>query len=135
MANILTKIFGSKKDKDLKHLRPIVEKVNSFESWAKSLKDEEFPLQTQKFRERLKNGETLDQLLPEAYALVREAAFRVLGERHYDVQIMGAVVLHEGKILELKTGEGKTLTSVPAGYLNALEGKGVHIITVNDYLA
>ncbi|MBR6348207.1 MAG: preprotein translocase subunit SecA [Spirochaetales bacterium] len=132
---MLTKIFGSKKDKDLKHLRPIVEKVNSFESWANSLKDDEFPLQTQKFRERLKNGETLDQLLPEAYALVREAAFRVLGERHYDVQIMGAVVLHEGKILELKTGEGKTLTSVPAGYLNALEGKGVHIITVNDYLA
>ncbi len=135
MANILTKIFGSKKDKDLKHLRPIVDKVNSFEPWAKSLKDEEFPLQTQKFKERLRNGETLDQILPEAYALVREAAFRVLGERHYDVQIMGAVVLHEGKILELKTGEGKTLTSVPAGYLNALEGKGVHIITVNDYLA
>ena len=133
--SILTAIFGSKKDKDLKHLRPIVEKVNSYEPWAKSLKDEDFPLQTQKFKERLKAGETLDQLLPEAYALVREASFRVLGERHYDVQIMGAIVLHEGKILELKTGEGKTLTSVPAGYLNALEGKGVHIITVNDYLA
>ena len=133
--SIITKLFGSKKDKDLKHLRPIVDKVNSYESWAQSLKDEEFPLQTQKFRERLKAGETLDQLLPEAYALVREASRRVLGERHYDVQIMGAIVLHEGKILELKTGEGKTLTSVPAGYLNALEGHGVHIITVNDYLA
>ena len=133
--SILTAIFGSKKDKDLKHLRPIVDKVNSFESWAKGLKDEDFPLQTQRFRERLQNGETLDQILPEAYALVREASFRVLGERHYDVQIMGAIVLHEGKILELKTGEGKTLTSVPAGYLNALEGNGVHIITVNDYLA
>ena len=133
--SIITKLFGSKKDKDLKHLRPIVDKVNSYESWAQSLKDEEFPLQTQKFRDRLKAGETLDQLLPEAYALVREASRRVLGERHYDVQIMGAIVLHEGKILELKTGEGKTLTSVPAGYLNALEGHGVHIITVNDYLA
>lgn len=133
--SILTKIFGTKKDKDLKHLQPIVDKVNSFEPWAKGLKDEDFPLQTQKFRERLKNGETLDQILPEAFALVREASFRVLGERHYDVQIMGAIVLHEGKILELKTGEGKTLTSVPAGYLNALEGKGVHIVTVNDYLA
>ncbi len=132
---ILTAIFGSKKDKDLKHLQPIVDKVNSYENWAKGLRDEEFPLQTQKFRDRLKAGETLDQILPEAYALVREASFRVLGERHYDVQIMGAIVLHEGKILELKTGEGKTLTSVPAGYLNALEGKGVHIITVNDYLA
>jgi len=133
--SILTAIFGSKKDKDLKHLNPIVEKVNSYESWAKGLKDEDFPLQTKRFKERLAAGETLDQILPEAYALVREASFRVLGERHYDVQIMGAIVLHEGKILELKTGEGKTLTSVPAGYLNALEGKGVHIVTVNDYLA
>lgn len=132
---IFTALFGSKKDKDLRHLQPIVDRVNSFENWAKGLRDEEFPLQTQKFRDRLKAGETLDQILPEAYALVREASFRVLGERHYDVQIMGAIVLHEGKILELKTGEGKTLTSVPAGYLNALEGKGVHIITVNDYLA
>ena len=132
---IFTAIFGSKKDKDLKHLQPIVDKVNSYEDWAKGLRDEEFPLQTQVFRDRLKAGETLDQILPEAFALVREASFRVLGERHYDVQIMGAIVLHEGKILELKTGEGKTLTSVPAGYLNALEGKGVHIITVNDYLA
>ncbi|MBQ3317604.1 MAG: preprotein translocase subunit SecA, partial [Spirochaetales bacterium] len=135
LMSIFTKLFGSKKDKDLKHLRPIVDKVNSYESWAQGLKDEDFPLQTQKFRERLKAGETLDQILPEAFALVREASRRVLGERHYDVQIMGAIVLHEGKILELKTGEGKTLTSVPAGYLNALEGHGVHIITVNDYLA
>ena len=133
--SILTAIFGSKKDKDLKHLQPIVDKVNSYESWAQGLKDDEFPIQTQKFRDRLRSGETLDQILPEAFALVREAARRVLGERHYDVQIMGAIVLHEGKILELKTGEGKTLTSVPAGYLNALEGNGVHIITVNDYLA
>ncbi len=133
--SFLTKIFGSKKDKDIKALSPIVQKVNSFDSWAKSLKDEEFPLQTNKFKERIKNGETLDQILPEAFALAREASFRVLGERHYDVQIMGAIVLHQGKILEMKTGEGKTLTSVPAAYLNALEGKGVHVVTVNDYLA
>lgn len=128
MANFLAKIFGTKKDKDIKALRPIVDKVNSFDSWAKGLKDEDFPAQTQAFKKRLADGETLDQILPEAYALVREASFRVLGERHYDVQIMGAIVLHQGKILEMKTGEGKTLTSVPAAYLNALEGKGVHVV-------
>ena len=133
--SFFSKIFGTKRDKDIKALNPIVEKVNSFDSWAKSLKDEDFPVQTDKFRERIKNGETLDQILPEAFALAREASFRVLGERHYDVQIMGAIVLHQGKILEMKTGEGKTLTSVPAAYLNALEGKGVHVVTVNDYLA
>jgi len=135
MANFLAKLFGSKKDKDIKSLSPIVDKVNSYESWAKSLKDEDFPKQTQLFKERISNGETLDNLLPQAFALAREASFRTLGERHYDVQIMGAIVLHQGKILEMKTGEGKTLTSVPAAYLNALEGKGVHIVTVNDYLA
>ncbi len=133
--SILTKLFGTKKEKDIKGLTPLVEKVGSYESWAKSLKDEDFPVQTAKFRERLAKGETKDDILPEAFALVREAAFRVLGERHYDVQIMGAIVLHQGKILELKTGEGKTLTAVPAAYLNALDGKGVHVVTVNDYLA
>ncbi len=133
--SFLSKLFGTKKDKDIKALSPIVEKVNSFDSWARSLKDEEFPQQTNAFKDRIKNGETLDQILPEAYALVREASRRVLGERHYDVQIMGAIVLHQGKILEMKTGEGKTLTSVPAAYLNALEEKGVHVVTVNDYLA
>ncbi len=133
--SFLAKLFGTKKDKDVKALSPIVEKVNSYDSWARSLKDEEFPQQTNTFKDRIKNGETLDQILPEAYALVREASRRVLGERHYDVQIMGAIVLHQGKILEMKTGEGKTLTSVPAAYLNALEGKGVHVVTVNDYLA
>ncbi len=133
--SFLSKLFGTKKDKDIKALSPIVEKVNSFDSWARSLKDEEFPQQTNAFKDRIKKGETLDQILPEAYALVREASRRVLGERHYDVQIMGAIVLHQGKILEMKTGEGKTLTSVPAAYLNALEEKGVHVVTVNDYLA
>ncbi|MFA6688363.1 MAG: preprotein translocase subunit SecA [Sphaerochaetaceae bacterium] len=133
--SIFQKLFGTKQDKDLRHLYPIVAKVNEKEPWAKAFKDEEFPRQTEVFKQRLSAGETLDDLLPEAYALAREAAFRVLGERHYDVQIMGAVVLHEGNILEMKTGEGKTLTCVPAAYLNALTGLGVHIVTVNDYLA
>lgn len=133
--SIFSKIFGTKQDKDLKHLYPLVEKVNAKESWAQGLNDEQFPQQTALFKQRLSNGETLNDLLPEAFALAREAARRVLGERHYDVQIMGAVVLHEGNILEMKTGEGKTLTCVPAAYLNALEGLGVHIVTVNDYLA
>lgn len=133
--SVFQKIFGTKQDKDLKHLHPIVEKVNAKESWAQSLADDQFPQQTALFKQRLANGETLDDLLPEAFALAREAAHRVLGERHYDVQIMGAIVLHEGNILEMKTGEGKTLTCVPAAYLNALEGLGVHIVTVNDYLA
>ena len=130
--SFFTKLFGTKNDKDIKALQPIVAAVNAKEEWAKSLKDEDFPKQTELLRERLKNG---DSLIPEAFALAREAAFRVLGERHYDVQIMGAIVLHQGKILELKTGEGKTLTAVPAAYLNALDGKGVHVVTVNDYLA
>ncbi len=133
--SILTKLFGTKNEKDIKALMPVLEKVNSFSDWASKLSDDEFPVVTQSFKNRLSGGETLDSLLPEAFALAREASFRVLGERHYDVQILGAVVLHQGKILEMKTGEGKTLTCVPAAYLNALEGKGVHVITVNDYLA
>lgn len=133
--SVFTKLFGSKNEKDLKLLRPVLEKVNSYGDWAKSLNDSDFPVQTENFKKRLADGETLDDILPEAYALAREASFRVLGERHYDVQIMGAVVLHQGKILEMKTGEGKTLTCVPAAYLNSLTGKGVHVITVNDYLA
>lgn len=133
--SLLTAIFGSKKDKDLKALTPILEKVNAKEDWAAALADEDFPAETSRLRERYRAGESLDALLPEAFALAREASRRVLGERHYDVQIMGAVVLHQGKILEMKTGEGKTLTCVPAAYLNALTGEGVHVVTVNDYLA
>jgi preprotein translocase subunit SecA len=128
-------IFGSKKDRDLKALQPIVKLVNAQEEWAKSLKDDEFPLQTAEFKKQIADGTSLDSLMPKAFALAREASLRVLKQRHYDVQIMGAYVLHKGKILEMKTGEGKTLTCVPAAYLNALEGKGVHVITVNDYLA
>ncbi|MFA5513403.1 MAG: preprotein translocase subunit SecA [Sphaerochaetaceae bacterium] len=131
----LPKLFKTKNERDIKRLSPYVEKVNSFSCWAQSLKEEDFPLITASFKKRLSETESLDSILPEAFALVREAAFRVLGERHYDEQIMGSVVLHQGTILEMKTGEGKTLSCVPAAYLNALEGKGVHIVTVNDYLA
>ena len=136
MANFFSFLFGgTKHDKDMKRLRPIVESVKNEYSWAESLKDEEFPEITKKWKEEVKNGKSLDEILPKAFALAREASGRVLGERHYDVQIMGAIVLHEGSILEMKTGEGKTLTAVPAAYLNALSGEGVHIVTVNDYLA
>ena len=134
-TSLLSKLFGTKQEKDIKGLRPIVEAVNEQEAWASSLSREQFKEQTARFKEQIKEGASLDQLLPQAFALAREAARRTLGERHYDVQIMGAVVLHQGKILEMKTGEGKTLTCVPAAYLNALAGHGVHVITVNDYLA
>ncbi|MCR5402134.1 MAG: preprotein translocase subunit SecA [Treponema sp.] len=132
---ILTAIFGSQNDRDVKKLRPLLAMVNAKEEWAHSLAAEDFPKQTAKFKERLANGETLDDILPEAFALAREAAYRVLGERAYDVQIMGSLVLHSGRITEMKTGEGKTLMCVPAVYLNSLSGKGVHVVTVNDYLA
>lgn len=132
---VLTAIFGTQNDRDLKALLPILAAVNAKEEWAKSLKPEEFPAQTKKFRERLENGETLDDILPEAFALVREASWRVIGERPFDVQIMGGINLHQGRITEMKTGEGKTLVAVAPAYLNALTGKGVHIVTVNDYLA
>ena len=132
---ILTALFGSQNDRDLKALKPILEAVNAKEEWAKSLKAEEYPEQTKKFKERLANGETLDDILPEAFALAREAAFRVRGERAFDVQILGAINLHKGRITEMKTGEGKTLVAVAPSYLNSLTGKGVHVVTVNDYLA
>ena len=132
---VLTAIFGSQNDRDVKALRPILAKVNEKEEWAKSLSAEQFPEQTKKFKERLANGETLDDILPEAFALCREASWRVIGERPFDVQIMGSINLHQGKITEMKTGEGKTLVAVAPAYLNALTGKGVHVVTVNDYLA
>ena len=133
--NILNLILGSKHERDLKELLPILHRINEKENWAMALEDKEFPEKTAEFRERLKNGESLEDLLPEAFALTREASRRTLGERHYDVQLLGAIVLHQGRIMEMKTGEGKTLSCVPAGYLNSLEGKGVHVVTVNDYLA
>ena len=132
---LLSAIFGTKHERDLKGLMPILHSVNDRESWALSLTAEDFPKQTDILKKRLADGETTDDLLPDAFALVREASRRTLGERPYDVQIMGAIVLHQGKITEMKTGEGKTLASISAAFLNSLEGKGVHIVTVNDYLA
>ncbi|MFT8972494.1 preprotein translocase subunit SecA [Zymomonas mobilis] len=128
-------LFGSANDRYIKSLRRIVEKVNSFEPSVSALDDDGLARQTVLFRERLAKGETLDQLLPEAFATVREASKRTLGQRHYDVQIIGGIVLHRGEIAEMRTGEGKTLVATLACYLNALEGKGVHVVTVNDYLA
>lgn len=136
MANkIISLILGSKQDKDLKQLLPALHKINAKEQWAIALPPEAFKAKTVEFKERLSSGETLDEILPEAFAIAREAARRTLGERPYDVQLLGGIVLHQGKIMEMKTGEGKTLSSVSAAYLNALAGNGVHIITVNDYLA
>lgn len=128
-------IFGSQHERDLKKLLPILHAVNEKEAWAASLAPEEFPRMTDQFRQRYADGESLDSMLPEAFALAREAARRNLGERPYDVQVLGSIVLHQGKIVEMKTGEGKTLMSVSAAYLNALSSKGVHVVTVNDYLA
>ena len=135
LENILTFFLGSKHERDLKELVPIVQKISAREPEVMTYADADFSRTTEEFRRRIADGETLDSVLPEAYALVREAARRILGERIFDVQLMGAVVLHKGRITEMKTGEGKTLASVPAAYLNSLTGKGVHVITVNDYLA
>ncbi|MDR2471361.1 MAG: preprotein translocase subunit SecA, partial [Treponema sp.] len=135
LDKIIMAFFGSQRERDQKRLLPIVEAVNAKESWAAAQPTEAFPDITEGFRRRHEGGESLDSLLPEAFALAREASRRVLGERPYDVQIMGAVVLHQGKIVEMKTGEGKTLMSVAAAYLNAIPRRGVHIVTVNDYLA
>jgi len=132
---ILKKIIGTKNDREIKRLIPIVDHINSLESGVEPLSDAELRGKTAEFRERLESGETLDDLLPEAFAVAREASKRVLKMRHFDVQILGGLVLHEGKIAEMKTGEGKTLVATLPVYLNALEGRGVHIVTVNDYLA
>src|SRR5438309_11514182 len=128
-------IFGSSNDRYVRSLRKIVERVNGFESTVSAMTDEELRDQTALFRRRLAGGEALDDLLPEAFATVREAAQRTLGQRHYDVQLVGGIVLHRGEIAEMRTGEGKTLVATLATYLNALEGKGVHIATGNAYLA
>ena len=132
---VLTVFLGSKAERDIKNLIPLVQKIGSLEPQTMALPDEEFPRRTARLRERYRGGENLDALLPEAFALVREAARRTLGERLFDVQLMGGIVLHQGKIMEMKTGEGKTLSSVTAAYLNSLTGDGVHVVTVNDYLA
>ncbi len=135
MLGIAKKIFGSKNDREIKRISAIVQQVNALEPSMKALSDDDFPRKTNALKQKVASGASLDSVLPEAFALVREAAFRVRRERHYDVQLVGGVVLHEGKISEMKTGEGKTLTATAPVFLNALSGKGVHVVTVNDYLA
>ena len=133
--SLLEKVFGSYSDKEIKKIMPVVNKINSLEPEMEALSDEELRAKTDEFKARLNDGATLDDILPEAFAVVREASKRVLGLRHFDVQLIGGVVLHQGRIAEMKTGEGKTLVSTCPAYLNALAGKGVHIVTVNEYLA
>jgi len=135
IMNIMKKIFGTHSDRELKLINPIADRIEAFRPTMQGLTDEQLKDKTREFKERLSEGETLDDLLPEAYAVVREAGKRSIGMEHYRVQLIGGVVLHQGRIAEMKTGEGKTLVSTLPAYLNALEGKGVHIVTVNDYLA
>ena len=133
--NIIDKVFGTHSERELKRIEPIVKKIESYREAMGKLTDEELRGKTTEFKKRLTEGETLDDLLPEAYATVREAAKRVLNQEHYRVQLIGGIVLHQGRIAEMRTGEGKTQTALLPAYLNALEGKGVHVVTVNDYLA
>ncbi len=135
MLDLARKLFGSSNDRAIKRMRPTVEQINALEPEFEALDDAALAAKTTEFRERYENGESLEKLMPEAFAAVREGAKRALGQRHYDVQLMGGMVLHDGNISEMKTGEGKTLVSTLAAYLNALPGKGVHVVTVNDYLA
>ena len=133
--NFIEKVFGTHSDRELKRIKPLVDKVEALRPTMQALTDEQLRAKTQEYKDRLANGETLDDLLPEAYATVREGAKRAIGLEHYRVQIIGGIILHQGRIAEMRTGEGKTLVSTLPAYLNALEGKGVHIVTVNDYLA
>ncbi len=135
IGTLLSRVFGTKNERELKRVWPIMEKVNSFESSVTGLSDFQLQEKTEEFKKRLENGETVDDLLPEAFALVREVSMRKMNMRHFDMQILGGIVLHEGRIAEMKTGEGKTLVATLPVYLNAIEGSGVHIVTVNDYLA
>ncbi len=135
ITSLLTRIVGSSNDRTLKKLRKIVKQINAMEPQFEALSDAELKAKTVEFRTRLEQGEELEQLLPEAFATVREASKRVFGMRHFDVQLMGGMVLNSNQIAEMKTGEGKTLTATLPAYLNALTGRGVHIVTVNDYLA
>ena len=133
--SLFTKLFGTSSQRELKSIYPIADKVDALEEEYKALSDAQLQAKTPELKARLANGETLDDILPEAFAACREAAWRVLGLRPYRVQVVGGIVLHQGRIAEMKTGEGKTLVATLPAYLNALAGKGVHIITVNDYLA
>ena len=135
ISNLLKKIFGSRNERLLKQFRKNVQVINAFEPELQKLTDDELRAKTEQFKQRVTDGAPLDDLLPEAFAVVREAAQRVLGMRHFDVQLVGGMALNQGKIAEMRTGEGKTLMATLPAYLNALSGKGVHVVTVNDYLA
>ena len=135
LQTFLAKVIGTQNERDLKKLRPLVAQINALEPSIKPLSDDALRGKTAEFKARVANGESLDDLLPESFAVVREAGRRVLNMRHFDVQLIGGMVLHGGRIAEMKTGEGKTLVATLPAYLNALQGKGVHVVTVNDYLA
>jgi preprotein translocase subunit SecA len=135
LTGFITRIFGSRNQRVLRKMWKVVEQINALEATISALSDQALQAKTAEFRQRLKDGETYDNLLPEAFAVAREAGKRVLNMRHFDVQLLGGMVLHGGSIAEMRTGEGKTLVGTLATYLNALSGKGVHIVTVNDYLA
>ena len=132
--NIVNKVFGTHSERELKRINDTVDKIESLRPSMMELSDEQLREKTKEYKKRLQEGESLDDLLPEAYATVREAARRVLNMEHYRVQLIGGIILHQGRIAEMKTGEGKTQTCLLPAYLNALEGKGVHVVTVNDYL-
>ena len=134
-GKVIKGIFGSQNERTLKKMAPLVEQINQLEPDFQGLSDEALRMKTDEFKKRLQEGESLDDLLPEAFATVRETSVRTLGMRHFDVQLIGGIVLHQGKIAEMKTGEGKTLAATLPLYLNALEGRGAHLVTVNDYLA
>ena len=135
IGSIIGKFVKNSSQREIDHLKLSVKKINEWEPTIKEMSDESFPAKTAEFRSKIQSGIKLEDLIPEAFACVREAARRALGERHYDVQLMGGIILHQGKIAEMKTGEGKTLVSTLPVYLNALTNKGVHVVTVNDYLS
>ena len=135
LASLVKKIIGSRNDRQLKRMGKLVKKINALEDTLSGLNDDELRAKTQEFKDRFQQGETLDSILPEAFAVVREGGKRSMGMRHFDVQMIGGITLHEGRIAEMRTGEGKTLMATLPVYLNAITGKGVHVVTVNDYLA
>lgn len=135
IGSLIKKIVGSKNERELRRIQPLVDKISQLEPNISPLSDDQLRAKTSEFKGRVERGESIEEILPEAFAVVRETAKRTLGERHYDVQLIGGIVLHEGKIAEMATGEGKTLVSTLPAYLNALKEEGVHIVTVNDYLA
>ena len=135
VMSILKNLFGSRNDREIRRIQIIVDQINLLENSMKKLGDDELRSKTDDFKSRVKEGLSLDEILPEAFAVVRESGIRTLQMRHFDVQLIGGIILHEGKIAEMKTGEGKTLAATLPVYLNSLEGKGVHVVTVNDYLA